>query len=160
MFKIFVLNLLMITFQTTLSAQTSQQNINNSITENECAKIAIIEKNDIKAYAHLQKAIAFDPNNSTFFNSVAFMAMKQGEFKNSIDYLEKALRIDTKNFGGNHPNVASILNNIGAVYSKLGDKKSALEYFDKAYKIISEYLGEKHPQTANIKRIRDREAEK
>ena len=160
MFKFIILSLIIIIHNSPSFAQISHQKISNSIAENELAKAAMLAKNDIKAYKHLQEATNLDPSNSTFINSTAYMAMKLGEFKSSLNYLQKALYIDIEKFGNNHPNVAAIHNNMGNVYSLLENRKSAIHHFNVAYKIISEYLGEKHPQTINIKKNLEREAEK
>jgi tetratricopeptide (TPR) repeat protein len=160
MFKLIIISLIITIHDSSSFAQISHQSVSNSIAENELAKAAMLAKNDIKAYKHLQQATNLDPSNSSFINSAAYMAMKLGEFKSSLNYLQKALYIDIEKFGINHPNVAAIHNNMGNVYSVLENRKSALHHFDAAYKIISEYLGEKHPQTINIKKNLDREVEK
>jgi len=143
-----------------LQAQTSKEDIAASISEYDQANIAMIKEQDQQAYQHLQNAARLDPNNSTFINSAAYMAMQLGHFKISLDYLDQALKLDSDTFGDNHPNVASILNNIGSVYSEMGDSRKAVEYYDQAYAIIAGELGEKHPQAQNVKRIRDTEATK
>ena len=141
-------------------ANTSDDNITASIKEYDLANVAMMKKQDAEAYIHLKEAVELDPTNSTFINSAGYMAMHLGEFQNSLDYLKRALALDTEKFGKTHPNVASIFNNMGTVYSKMGESEKAVDYYDQAYAIISKVLGEKHPQVVNVKRIRDDEAAK
>lgn len=160
MFKILKYSLIVMICQSTAFAQVSDEDIAASITEYDLANVAMMKKQDAEAYAHLKKAAKLDPTNSTFTNSAGYMAMHLGELETSLDYLERALVLDTEKFGNTHPNVASILNNMGSVYSKMGNSEKAVDYYDQAYAIISEFLGEKHPQVVNVKRIRDEEAAK
>jgi tetratricopeptide (TPR) repeat protein len=143
-----------------LFAQVSDEDISKSVKEYDLANIAMMKKQDEEAYTHLQNAAEFDPSNSTFLNSASYMAMHLGHLDVALDYLDKAMVIDVKKYGDNHPNVASIFNNMGSVWSKKGDHKKAVDYYDKAYAIIAKSLGEKHPQVVSVKRIRDEEAAK
>ena len=156
--KLLVTIFLFFSVQSITWAQTSSENITASNKEYDLANVAMMKKEDVVAYEHLKNAAALDPTNSTYSNSAGYMAMHLGEFKTSLDYLNKALALDREKFGDDHPNVASILNNMGAVHSKMGDSKKAVDYYDRAYIIIKDFLGEKHPQVQTVKRIRDEEA--
>lgn len=160
MIKLFLILFTLVFYTNSCFAQSSDEDIAASITEYDLANVAMMKKQDAEAYAHLKKAAKLDPTNSTFTNSAGYMAMHLGELETSLDYLERALVLDTETFGNTHPNVASILNNMGSVYSKMGNSEKAVDYYDQAYAIISEFLGEKHPQVVNVKRIRDEEAAK
>lgn len=160
MIKICTIILVYLITHSVLFAQVSDEDVNGSVKEYDLANIAMMKKQDAEAYVHLQNAVKLDPENSTFLNSASYMAMHLGHLDVALDYLDKALAIDSEKFGKNHPNVASVLNNMGSVWSKKGDHKKAVDYYDQAYAIIAETLGEKHPQVVNIKRIRDIEAAK
>ena len=75
MFKFIILSLIIIIHDSPSFAQISHQKISNSIAENELAKAAMLAKNDIKAYKHLQEATNLDPSNSTFINSTAYICL-------------------------------------------------------------------------------------
>lgn len=133
------------------------ENIKKSVQEFDLANIAMMKKDQNLAYTHLKNAVNFDPTNSTFLNSAAFMAMQHNEYDIALDYLNKALPLDIERYGDQHPAVASIYNNMGTVWSKKGDHKKAYDYLDKAYQIALSELGEKHPQSITIKQHRDAE---
>ena len=158
--KLLLIIFLFLSCQSMTWAQTSTENIAASNKEYDLANIAIMKKQDVTAYEHLKNAATLDPTNSTYSNSAGYMAMHLGEFETSLDYLNKALALDSEKFGDKHPNVASILNNMGAVHSKMGDSKKAVDFYDRAYIIIKDFLGEKHPQVHTVKRIRDEAATK
>ena len=63
MFKFIILSLIIIIHDSPSFAQISHQKISNSIAENELAKAAMLAKNDIKAYKHLQEATNLDSSN-------------------------------------------------------------------------------------------------
>ncbi|MEZ5756683.1 MAG: tetratricopeptide repeat protein [Emcibacteraceae bacterium] len=158
--KVIIISFIYLLAISTLMAKPSDQDIDASVKEYDLANIAMMKEQDQDAYEHLKSAVKLDPGNSTYLNGAGYMAMKLGEYNNSLDFLHKALEIDKKDFGDNHPNVASILNNIGSVNSKMGEHDKALEYYNKAYTIMESSLGENHPQTQTVKKIRDEEKKK
>ncbi|HPF47033.1 MAG: tetratricopeptide repeat protein [Alphaproteobacteria bacterium] len=160
MHKVVIIGLIYLLTLSSPMAKSSDQDIDASVKEYDLANIAMMKEQDQDAYTHLKAAVKLDPGNSTYLNGAGYLAMKLGEFENSLDFLHKALEIDIKDFGDNHPNVASILNNIGSVYSKMGDHDKALDYYNKAYTIMEDSLGENHPQTQTVKKIRDEEKKK
>ncbi len=66
--------------------------------------------------------------------------------------IERALKIDEKVYGPDHPNVASDVNNLGTVLQDLGELQEARKYFERALRICRQKLGEDHPTTKIIKR--------
>ena len=145
---------------TSTQAQTSREDIDASVLEEDKAKIAMMKKDYDTAYAHLKKAIDLDPTNSSFLNSAAYLAMEKQDYDEALALLDKALALDTEKFGEKHGNVASVLNNIGSIYSKMGDKQNAVASYQKAYDIFADTYGEKHPQATFIKGLLDAEKAK
>ena len=67
----------------------------------------------------------------------------------ALQYYEKALHIQIKIYGDNHPNVATSYINIGSAYNDLGNKTLALQYYEKARQINIKAYGDNHPDVAN-----------
>ena len=82
--------------------------------------------------------------------SLAILYRSIGAYQKSIDYSEKALKIDLAVFGDKHPNVAREYNNLGLAWSNLGDDKKAIEYYSKALEIDMSVFGDKHPEVAIV----------
>jgi len=76
----------------------------------------------------------------------------KGEYEKAIEFYQKALSIDEKVFGSQHPKVAIRYNNLGAAWDSKGEYDKAIEFFQKALKIFIKYLGENHPNTKTVKR--------
>lgn len=69
---------------------------------------------------------------------------------------ERALAIDEKAFGPDHPNVARDVNNLGSVLKALGDLPAARAAFERALKIMEKYApNNPNTQTAreNLERV-------
>ena len=75
------------------------------------------------------------------------MYKKQGNYPKALEYYGKALAIDEKVLGKDHPYAATSYNNIGSVYYQQGKYREALKYLEKALKIFKAKLGEDHPDT-------------
>ena len=82
-----------------------------------------------------EQAVQLEPDNTAYLNSYGLILDKSGRFKDAIDYFEKALAIDLKSFGDQHPNVATGYNNIGLAWHSLGKHQKAIGYFKKALAI-------------------------
>jgi tetratricopeptide (TPR) repeat protein len=63
----------------------------------------------------------------------------------------RALKIDEKTYGPDHPEVATDVNNLGSVLKDLGDLQGAKEHFGRALAIFQKSLGEDHPSTAKVR---------
>lgn len=138
----------------------SREDVDKSVAEEDAAKVAMM-KNDLKtAYVHMKKATELDPTNSTFFNSVAYLAMKNGEPEKAIEFLKSAKNLDQEKFGEGHPNVAAVINNMASVYSSMGDHAKAVDHYQQAYDMVVAALGETHPQSENIKFLLEKEKAK
>ncbi len=87
-----------------------------------------------------------------YCNNLGSAYYSLGEYGKAIEYYDRALSIDRKNFGENHPKVAIRYNNLGAAYDSLGDHSKAIECFDRALAIFIQFLGHEHPNTKKVQR--------
>ena len=71
-----------------------------------------------------------------------------GEFGAARSALERALKIDERVYGPDHPDVATRVNNLGSVLRNLGDFQEARKCFERALKIDEQVCGSDHPQVA------------
>ena len=58
----------------------------------------------------------------------------KGKYDKAIEYYEKALKPDMKNFGEEHPRVANCWNNLGLAWYSKAEYDKAIEYYEKALK--------------------------
>jgi tetratricopeptide (TPR) repeat protein len=72
---------------------------------------------------------------------------KIAEYKRAKKLYERALKIDEKVYGPDHPTVATMANNLGGVLNDLGELQEARKLYERALKIRREKLGEDHPAT-------------
>ena len=82
------------------------------------------------------------------YNNIGTIYDSQKKFKKALEYYTKALEIEEKALGKEHPNVALAYNNIGAIHNEKGDYRKALECHQKALEIEEKVLGVEHPNTA------------
>lgn len=97
------------------------------------------------------------PDTASSYNNIGCLYKKLIEEKYiansdaSLDYtltfLRKAMEIQERILGKEHPDTANSYNNIGSLYYAEQDYHKALEYFEKALKIYKEKLGEGHSKT-------------
>ncbi|MDB2590986.1 tetratricopeptide repeat protein [bacterium] len=74
----------------------------------------------------IKKAIALDPENGYFLDTIGWVEFKRKNLKNAVFYLEKASSI--------LPNSAEVLDHLGDCYFKLGRKKEAIYQWERALK--------------------------
>ena len=141
-------------------AEPTTEALNQAVKEHDQANIAMMKKDEELAYSHLQKAAELDPENATYLNSAAYMAMKLGDPEKAILYLDQAIMLDKERYGEDHPNVAMVINNKASVYSNMGNSEMAIEHYQQAYDIVVASVGEKHPQAETIKGFLDAEKAK
>ena len=63
---------------------------------------------------------------------------------------QRALAIDEKVHGPNHPDVARDLNNLAGLYFSQGKYDEAEPMYQRALKIAEQKLGKKHPTTVTF----------
>ena len=71
-----------------------------------------------------------------------------GNYSQALEWYQKALVIEEKVLGKEHPATAATYNNIAWVYDGQGDYPKALEWYQKALAIKEKVLGKEHPDTA------------
>jgi tetratricopeptide (TPR) repeat protein len=74
----------------------------------------------------IKKAIALDPENGYFLDTIGWVEFKRKNLKNAVFYLEKASSI--------LPNSAEVLDHLGDCYFKLGRKREAIYQWERALK--------------------------
>ena len=81
-------------------------------------------------------------------NHVGTYAWGRAEYGKAKGAFQRALRIDEKAFGPNHPNVAIRVNNLGAVQQALGDFLGAKAAFERVLNINERAFGSDHAAVA------------
>jgi tetratricopeptide (TPR) repeat protein len=81
-------------------------------------------------------------------NQTGLYAFGRAEYSNARAAYERALKIDEKALGPDHPNVATDVNNLGSVLQALGDFPGAKAACERALKIDEKAFGPDHPDVA------------
>ena len=76
------------------------------------------------------------------------MHASQGDYKESLEYFQKALAIREKVLEPDHPLVASVLDSIGNVLRIQNQYQKALECYRRALTIKEKAIGSEHPEVA------------
>ncbi len=108
-------------------------------TANEWLKIAFAldyEKSDPSAYTHL-------------LDRIGIFEQSLGHYDRARSLLERALTLDLKNLGAEHPSVATRQSNLALVYDDLGDYDKARDLLESALASDLKNLGPEHPTVAN-----------
>jgi len=66
------------------------------------------------------------------YNNIGLVDYEKGDYENALVEYHKALKIELKVLGPDHPNTAESYNNIVAVYYAKGDYKNAFVEYCKA----------------------------
>ena len=89
-----------------------------------------------------------DPHRVTLLVHTAMVQAERGDFAEAIAIGERALAIQERVLGADHPDVAIVLNNLGIAYSQLDDDAHAVEVWQRALDIRETALGPAHPDVA------------
>jgi tetratricopeptide (TPR) repeat protein len=81
-------------------------------------------------------------------NWTGYYLQFRGEYAEARPYYERALAIQEKALGSDHPDTARSLNNLGALLDSMGDLAGARPYYERALAIWEKALGSDHPDTA------------
>jgi len=81
----------------------------------------------------------------TELSNVAFY---RGHYDESASLSRKALEMDRRLFGEQHPAVADLLNNLGAIEADRGNFPASESYYRQALAIVERWYGPDHPETA------------
>ena len=89
-------------------------------------------------------------NAGGLFNELGYHLQDIADYAAARATYERALAIDEKSFGPNHPNVARDVNNLGLVYKALGNLIAARAAFERALTISEKAFGPNHPNIATL----------
>ena len=106
------------------------------------------KKYSMSAYMKLSPKQGKAELASDFYDIAFFIQDYIADYKLSLKYYFKALKIQNKELGEDNPDMAATYNNIGYVYECLGNYPESLDYYGKSLEIRSKVLGEEHPDTA------------
>jgi tetratricopeptide (TPR) repeat protein len=81
-------------------------------------------------------------------NQQAVELYQAGRYPEALSLAQRALEIDEKALGPEHPDTAVSLNNLAGLYDASGAFEKALPLYQRALKIREKALGPEHPDTA------------
>ena len=73
----------------------------------------------------------------------------------ALELYEKALAIQLKSLGNEHPDVGDTRFNIAILYHHQGNHAQTRMYYDGAYQVYQKAYGEDHSKTIDAKKWRD-----
>lgn len=82
------------------------------------------------------------------YNQLAYYIDDLAEYERAVTFYKKALLIDEKTIGKEHPGYAACLNNLATVYQSQGRYDEAIEQFEEALEIGEKTIGKEHPDYA------------
>ena len=94
------------------------------------------------------QAAQFEQDNTVYLNAAGLIMYTLGQYDKAIEYFEKALESNLKNFGPDHPEVATNWNNLGSALDSKGEHGKALEYYEKALESNLKTFAPDHPNVA------------
>jgi Tetratricopeptide repeat len=105
------------------------------------------------AYARhaLDQVEAQTPMEAFLLSNIGFAQQDQGKYAEAEQNYRRALAIDEKALGPDHPTVATRLNNIGGAQQAQGKYVEAEQNFRRALAIDEKALGPYHPTTAVVR---------
>ena len=81
-------------------------------------------------------------------NNLALLYHAAGEYSKAKSLYERALNIDEKVYGYEHPNVARDLSNLAGFYYAMGKLEKAKPFYKRALNIDEKVYGHQHPDVA------------
>ncbi len=93
-----------------------------------------------------------EKNEAIFSNQLGHVLRNKADLDGALRYAQRALTIDEKVYGSDHPTVAIRVNNIGTILQAKGDLDGALRYTERALKILEKNYGAENPQTKIVAR--------
>jgi tetratricopeptide (TPR) repeat protein len=79
-----------------------------------------------KAYDMAQRAVAIEPTNSAYLDTLGWIYFKKGEFSKAYEYIRNSIQN-----GGDSS--ATVLEHMGDVYNELGDMENARIWWNRAF---------------------------
>jgi len=89
-----------------------------------------------------------DPKQTQILTELANVQFYEGHYDASWDLNEKALALNRRLYGEQHPAVAGGLNNLGAIAMNRGDNPAAEADYRQAVAICERWYGADHPEVA------------
>jgi tetratricopeptide (TPR) repeat protein len=80
------------------------------------------------------------------YNSLGGAWSSKGEYDKAIEYYEKALQINVRAFGDQHPNLARNYNSLGGAWNYKREYDKAIGYHEEASQINVRAFGDQHPK--------------
>ena len=102
----------------------------------------------VQAVKHAEKLQVGIESTARLLNQVGLYSQGRAELDQAQDYFRRALAIDEKVHGPEHPTVAIDANNIGQILKAQGDLEGALEWTKRALAIDEKVYGVEHPTVA------------
>jgi len=100
------------------------------------------------AYRYSKEAADLRPDNPIYLNQAGLIAQRVGRYSEAEPLYNRALAIDEKAYGLNHPEVATDLNNLAALYKTQGRYAQAEPLYKRSLAIKEKALGPDHPAVA------------
>ena len=97
---------------------------------------------------HVEALAAAPEATGRMLNEVGLYLRLRAQLPEAKATLERALAIEAKAYGPDHPTVAIRLNNLGLVLRDLGDPEAARDHFRRALAIGEKTYGPDHPTVA------------
>jgi tetratricopeptide (TPR) repeat protein len=110
----------------------------------------------VQAESVLRKGLALseergdEKHESDLAAQMGAALLLKGDLDGALSYAQRALKIDEKVYGPNHPAVARDANNIGQILQAKGELDGALSYTQRALKIQEKVYGPDHPNVAIV----------
>jgi tetratricopeptide (TPR) repeat protein len=92
------------------------------------------------------KRLVLTPDDGTVINDLALDLSELGDYGAAEPLFHRALDIDQKALGPDHPNVATDLDNLGLLLTKAGHYREAEPLVQRAVDIVRAALGPLHPE--------------
>jgi tetratricopeptide (TPR) repeat protein len=87
--------------------------------------------------ANIKQAADLQPENRKYVSELSKILFALNENDRAIEYAEKAIKIDIKQLGEDHPKIAISFNNSGEILRTNGEFGRAIEFYNKALAIES-----------------------
>ena len=102
----------------------------------------------VQAVNHAEKLQVGMESTDRLLNQLGMYSQGRAQLDQAKDYFERALAIDEKVYGPEHPTVAIHANNIGAILQAQGDLEGAFEWAQRALAVDEKVYGPEHPNVA------------
>lgn len=113
----------------------------------DCARLL---QHGLASAAHAETESVAPEQTARLLSQMGLYVSNRAQFAVAKTLFERALAIDERQFGPDHPKVATRLNNLGSVLQDLGDLQGAKAYLERALAIDEKQFGPDHPTVATI----------